>query len=75
MRALAALYREMAEELENSGLFDRRILPLDFAGLNQYAQGNCTGMAVLAALVGYWGEKLDTSQKKKPRASASSGFE
>jgi hypothetical protein len=33
MRALAALYREMAEELEDSGLFERRFLPLDFAGL------------------------------------------
>ena len=27
MRALALLYREMAEELENSGLFERRFLP------------------------------------------------
>jgi hypothetical protein len=33
MRALAALYREMAEELEDSGLFERRFLPLDFADL------------------------------------------
>ena len=33
MRALAALYREIAEELEDSGLFERRFLPLDFAGL------------------------------------------
>ena len=27
------LYREMAEELEDSGLFERRFLPLDFADL------------------------------------------
>ena len=33
MRALAALYREMAEELEDSGLFERRFLPLHFADL------------------------------------------
>jgi len=33
MRALAALYREMAEELEDSGLLERRFLPLDFADL------------------------------------------
>ena len=33
LRALAALYREMAEELENSGLFERRFSPLDFADL------------------------------------------
>jgi len=33
MHALAALYREMAEELEDSGLFERRFLPLDFAHL------------------------------------------
>ena len=33
MRALAALYREMAEELEDSGLFERRFLPLDLADL------------------------------------------
>ena len=32
-RALAALYREMAEELEDSGLFERRFPPLDFADL------------------------------------------
>jgi hypothetical protein len=31
MRALAALYREMAEELEDSGLFERRFPPLRFA--------------------------------------------
>jgi hypothetical protein len=31
MRALAALYREMAEELENSGLFERRFPPLQLA--------------------------------------------
>jgi hypothetical protein len=31
MRALAALYREMAEELAESGLFERRLFPLDFA--------------------------------------------
>ena len=30
MRALALLYREMAEELENSGLFERRLFPLCF---------------------------------------------
>jgi len=33
MRALAALYREMAEELEDSGLFERRFPPLHFADL------------------------------------------
>lgn len=33
MRALALLYREMAEELEDSGLFERRFLPLHFADL------------------------------------------
>jgi len=33
LRALAALYREMAEELEVSGLFERRFLLLDFADL------------------------------------------
>ena len=33
MRALALLYREMAEELENSGLFERRLFPLDFVDL------------------------------------------
>ena len=33
MRALAALYREMADELEDSGLFERRFLLLDFADL------------------------------------------
>ena len=33
MRALALLYREMAEELEDSGLFERRFLLLDFADL------------------------------------------
>ena len=27
MRALALLYREMAEELEESGLFERRVFP------------------------------------------------
>ena len=35
MRALALLYREMAEELEHDGLFERRFPPLkvaDFAG-------------------------------------------
>ena len=31
MRALALLYREMAEELEDSGLFERRFPPLHFA--------------------------------------------
>jgi len=31
MRALAALYREMAEELEKSGLFERRFPPLHLA--------------------------------------------
>ena len=31
MRALAAFYREMAEELEDSGLFERRFPPFDFA--------------------------------------------
>ncbi len=33
MRALAALYREMAEELEDSGLFERRFRPVRLAGL------------------------------------------
>ena len=33
MRALAVLYREMAEELEDSGLFGRRVLRLDVAKL------------------------------------------
>ena len=33
MRALALLYREMAEELEDSGLFERRLFPLDFVDL------------------------------------------
>jgi hypothetical protein len=33
MHALALLYREMAEELENSGLFERRLFPLDFVDL------------------------------------------
>ena len=33
LRALAVLYREMAEELEDSGLFERRFLPLDFTDL------------------------------------------
>ena len=31
MRALALLYREMAEEFEDSGLFERRFPPLDVA--------------------------------------------
>jgi hypothetical protein len=33
MRALALLYREMAEELEDRGLFERRLFPLDFVDL------------------------------------------
>ncbi len=33
MRALAELYREMAEELNDSRLFERRFLPLDVADL------------------------------------------
>jgi len=33
MRALALLYREMAEELEDSGLFEHRFLAEDFADL------------------------------------------
>ena len=33
MRALAALYRELAEELQDSGLFEGRFLPLGFADL------------------------------------------
>ncbi len=37
MRALAALYREMAEELEDRGLFERRFLPLDVAELARVA--------------------------------------
>jgi len=31
LRALALLYREMAEELEDSGLFERRFAPLHLA--------------------------------------------
>ncbi len=31
MRALALLYREMAEELEEDGLFEQRLFHLDFA--------------------------------------------
>jgi hypothetical protein len=31
MRALALLYKEMTEELGESGLFERRFLPFDFA--------------------------------------------
>ena len=31
LRALAALYRDMAEELDDSGLFERRFRPLDIA--------------------------------------------
>ena len=31
MRALALLYKEMAEELGESGLFERRFPPFDFA--------------------------------------------
>ena len=34
MRALAALYREMAEELQDSGLFERRLFRLDFEDLD-----------------------------------------
>jgi len=33
LRALAVLYHEMADELEDSGLFERRFLPLNFADL------------------------------------------
>ena len=33
MRALALLYREMVDELGDSGLFERRFLLLDFADL------------------------------------------
>ena len=33
MHALATLYREMAEELEDSGLFERRLFPFDFVDL------------------------------------------
>jgi hypothetical protein len=33
MRALALLYKEMAEELGESGLFERRFLALHFANL------------------------------------------
>jgi hypothetical protein len=38
LRALALLYREMAEELEESGLFERRFVHLDFAGLARCAR-------------------------------------
>ena len=31
MRALALLYKEMVEELDESGLFERRFPPFDFA--------------------------------------------
>ncbi len=40
VRALAALYREMAEELEDSGLFERRFPPLEFADLASVAMNN-----------------------------------
>ena len=54
LRALAALYREMAEELDVSALFERRFLLLDFADLaggdQSISAGNRTGMAVLDAL-------------------------
>ena len=57
MRALALLYREMAEELENSGLFERRLFPLDFvdlAGGNQsisagQSRGRCGAYRTLRA--------------------------
>ena len=39
LRLLAALYREMAEELENSGLFERRLFPLDFVDLDGLRAG------------------------------------
>ena len=46
MRALAALYREMTEELEVSGLFERRFPPLDFADLAGDDR-NCTNVVSL----------------------------
>ena len=38
MRALALLYREMAEELEYDGLFERRFPPLKVADFNDDGQ-------------------------------------
>jgi hypothetical protein len=40
LRALAVLYREMADELEDSGLFERRFPPLEFADLASVAMNN-----------------------------------
>jgi hypothetical protein len=39
LRLLAALYREMAEELEDSTLFERRLFPLDFVDLDGLRAG------------------------------------
>ena len=50
MRALGALYREMAEELEDSGLFERRFLPLIFADLAGGDQSISAGQIALASL-------------------------
>lgn len=40
MRALATLYREMAEELDDSGLFERRFRSLRLADLADPAAGD-----------------------------------
>ncbi len=40
MRALALLYREMAEELEDSGLFERRFFSSDLAAIFAGAGAN-----------------------------------
>ena len=60
MRALAALYREMAEELEVSGLFERRFLPLDFADL---AGGDQSISAGQSHEHGYFGISAGISPK------------
>ncbi len=38
LRALTLLYREMAEELEESGMFERRVLRLDAAKSTRLGQ-------------------------------------
>ena len=43
MRALTLLYREMAEELEHDGLFERRFPPLKVADFNGGGQSISTG--------------------------------
>jgi len=51
MRALAALYREMAEVLQDSGLFERRLFRLDFADLDGDA-GEITAWVTVFARAG-----------------------